>query len=274
MFVLRLFPVFLSSLPDYVKDQCETPVASFEAGGGTQILSLYEGKCVSVCWNDRWNNIQSVNVIVGGDLPDPGNCSSVAASRNVPTGWDFTANGYCGKGKSGDNMWRDCLVHDTCVWANCMHDDEVPGGVPFAPDGPGSDKDCGNEYNSAVDDWVAGNIWGCIRDSQCPSGRCAWTIKAGLQCQSKLGSGHWCEQDSDCISGRCSWTANAGLKCQDKLENGNWCEQDSDCASGRCAWKNTKLQCLEKLNAGAICEENSDCTSGSCTWSTIIKKCK
>mmetsp|Transcript_34912 Transcript_34912/g.109689 ORF Transcript_34912/g.109689 Transcript_34912/m.109689 type:complete len:226 (+) Transcript_34912:452-1129(+) len=124
----------------------------------------------------------------------------------------------CGKGNSGRGYWRDCLVHDACVWANCDRPDAIPGGFflfrPFGND-PSLDLDCGTEYDYALNDWLEANLVSCEDDADCETGRCAW--KYGLHCLPKLHQGSVCEDHSDCATGRCTITGTLPT-CEHKIE--------------------------------------------------------
>jgi len=55
--------------------------------------------------------------------------------------------GDCGWG--APSAWtKDCMDHDQCSWENNSS-------------GGGSDPNCGDEYNEAVDDWTFGVVRGC-----------------------------------------------------------------------------------------------------------------
>jgi len=177
------------------------------------------GKCVGVKWFDR-GGAQYVTTEVGTD-PDElfqrGDCSAEADSRNIPSGWDFSGNGRCGKADNGNGYWRDCLIHDTCVWKNCHRNDAIPGGMVLMRlmgNDPSLDKDCGDEYDAAVDDWVTANVVSCEEASDCESGRCGWLH--GRHCLPKLELGQPCHQHDDCLSGRCA-LLGFNRTCQSKI---------------------------------------------------------
>lgn len=118
---------------DHAVDQCSNPIATVTNSGALNVFpprdangncpnALCLGDCVTVIVDGGGSlgNSPPINIIIGDDLPDPGDCSTVAAEQNSPPGWDFTHNGMCGKGESGDGYWNNCFVHDVCVWARCV----------------------------------------------------------------------------------------------------------------------------------------------------------
>ena len=128
----------------------------------TRNIDEFYGRCVGTRSADRAGRPRYATAVVGADLSRPaGACSERALRRNVPPGWDFTAVSMCGKGRAGLGHWRDCLVHDVCMWASCAAHGAIPGGFvllrPLGND-PSLDADCGDEYDAAVDDWIAANL--------------------------------------------------------------------------------------------------------------------
>ena len=204
----------------YLDDEqvlCWPPVETFSIGAGAHNIDHLQGQCVGVHWEDR-GGPKHATVVVGQTLPkDVSRCSKAAAGRNIPAGWDFSAAGMCGKGTTGRGYWRDCLIHDVCVWANCHRDDAIPGGwilLRLVGNDPSRDPDCGAEYDAAFDDWVNANMISCKADSDCETGRCAW--KYGLHCLPRLPLHHVCEGHSDCESGRCALSGTLPT-CEEKL---------------------------------------------------------
>jgi len=209
-------PIVNFSLPTFEEGSTERRMVSVEN------IDHFEGKCVGVKWTDR-GGAQYVTTVVGTD-PDElfrrADCSPVANGRNVPSGWDFSGNGRCGKADNGNGYWRDCLIHDTCVWKNCHQDDAIPGGMVLmriVGNDPSLDKDCGDEYDAAVDDWVTANICSCEENSDCVSGRCGWLH--GRHCLPKLALDEYCHQHEDCDSGRCA-LVGFHRSCQLKISPG------------------------------------------------------
>ena len=169
--------------PDRQNVTCLKPLANFsitltdDDDAKARNIDEFYGQCVGAHWRDR-SGLHYATAIVGADLfRTAGECSDRAARRNVPPGWDFSSVGMCGKGRAGLGHWRDCFVHDVCVWANCARDDAIPGGFvllrPLGND-PSRDADCGAEYDAAIDDWIAANVVQCEHDTDCESGRCGW----------------------------------------------------------------------------------------------------
>jgi len=219
----------------HVKDQCSDPVTvvtnygttEFDAkktrippkrSDGTCSTGYCVGDCVTIIITSEHPFAKSapINVIVGGDLPDPGNCSDVAKKRNDPEGWDFTANGKCGKGNIGRGHWRNCLVHDTCVWARCHDDDAIPGG--FSLDGDmhgGNDAWCGTSFDDAVNDYRFAHDWliECWDNSGCTD---PYICELG-DCKPKKKRGEYCDDDRDCESDICElfecWEGCNGDRC-------------------------------------------------------------
>jgi len=217
-----------------------------------------------------------VNIVAGSHLPDPGNCSAIAAGTNVPPGWDFSHAGACGKGDSGQGRWHNCFVHDVCVWARCTDDALRAGGV--GSNGGGSDEFCGQAFDDSQVDWLAAHVpIACLADSMCPAGtHCAFgvctvnglpegspcvtdTDREGycqlLQCWD--GSpGDKCSHDSDCQGDLTCFGADPAGTCQYNKPEGALCGSDADC-QGYCQF----LQCWDG-SKGDKCASTSDCQPG------------
>ena len=262
---------------------CAPVVENFTLGAGALNLDHLHGACVGVAWVDR-RGAQYVAVRVGGALPAR-NCSAVAERRNIPPGWDFSGAGRCGQGAAGRGLWRDCLVHDACVWRNCDRDDAIPGGAfPLRVVGNDAtlDPDCGPAYDAAVDDWWLANVASCEADSDCATGRCAWSA-GGLHCARRAPRGARCVAHSDCEEGgRCA--AAAGFTCQPRLAAAgapaaataplaaagsplaDRCLDDGDCADDAWCSYSAGFACAPRRADGAACLADAMCASGRCAW--------
>ena len=278
---------------DHAVHQCGDPIATVT---NTDKLNLYQprdpdtnecqsdtgicvGDCVAVVIDagGGLGTSQPLNVIIGAALPNPGDCSSQAEERNSPPGWDFSYTGMCGKGKSGDGYWQNCLVHDVCVWARCTDHDAIPGGVTFFTEGGSLDKYCGEAFDDGRTDWRKSNGWhiGCGADTGCPDpmtcslGKCIYPRPEGDYCDDdddcqgycsffrcRSGNeGDMCDKDSDCTNGYCEL-----LKCYDGSE-GDRCGKDSDCQNGLTCFGvvGSTARCERKKGEGAQCGHDNDC---------------
>lgn len=250
---------------DHAVDQCSNPIATVTNDDSLNVFpprdsngncqderGICLGDCVTVIVNGGSDKGQSppLNVVVGADLPDPGDCSVVAAQENSPPGWDFTHNGMCGKGHSGEGYWQNCFVHDVCVSARCTDPGAIPGGASLPVVGLTGGKDdefCGHAYEDAKMDWrkANANLIGCGADNGCPD---PMTCRLG-KCSYPRPEGDYCDDDDDC-EGYCSF-----LRCRSGDE-GDPCESDSDC-DGYCEL----LKCYDG-SQGDRCGKDSDCQSG------------
>jgi hypothetical protein len=252
----------------HARHQCNNPVKTLtnkdsnaqdlrippRRSNGSCSKDICIGDCVAIVVNAGSDKGKShaINVIAGGDLPDPGNCSDKAEERNDPPGWDFTANGACGKGADGNGFWKNCLVHDTCVWARCRDDKSVPGGIGI--NGGKTDEYCGRSFKHAREDYAYshGFLPECWSNSQC-----ADPLTCLLQfCISPQPEGSYCDSDNDCL-GYCHL-----FKCYDGSKN-DMCGKDSDCKSDlSCQFYNGLKKCRPKKKYGDWCGQDADCGSG------------
>lgn len=250
------------------------------------------GDCVSIVINagGQKGKSNTINVIAGGNLPDPGNCSDIAIDKNDPPGsWDFTGNGACGKGTVGNGFWKNCLVHDTCVWARCTDDTLVSGGI--LPDGGISDEYCGFSFEHAIQDYIYSRGGECVNDAQCTSPltclltRCVTPQDEGEYCEFDRdckgycelfqcfdgSSGDPCNKDSDCQSDLDCNLDNFQLVCGEARPKGEgeYCDEDNDC-KGYCEL----FRCYDG-SVGDSCNKDSDCQSGlDCDWENFKLVCK
>lgn len=224
---------------DYVMDFCDDPVMTLtnqvysnnapqprsripprNPDGTCSDDMLCIGDCVAVIVTyaggeeDRFeSSSRPINVVAGMDLPNPGTCSDEAVDRNYPPGsWDFSSVGSCGKGIDGHGYWKNCLVHDVCVWARCHDNGLVPGGIGLLGRGGGeSDAFCGLAFQHAKWDWLYSHslLPECWFDSSyCVSPLTCWL---GL-CIRRRKGGSYCINDENC-EGYCHF-----FKCYDILE--------------------------------------------------------
>lgn len=234
------------------------------------------GDCVAIEVDSGVGKAAAINVIAGGNLPDPGNCSDIAINTNKPSGsWDFTATGACGKGSAGNGIWKNCLVHDVCVWARCTDDDLKAGGLAGR-----NDRFCGQSWKDSKEDislahgvtiecYANGN---CAPPLTCLLGYCIFPRTEGRYCDSDAQCLGYCEllrcrggnlndicgKDSDCQAGQsdlsCQWY-NGIKKCRPLKSYGDWCGQDADCGSGLyCQF----TKCLDGRR-GDKCRNSGEC---------------
>lgn len=247
---------------DHVFNQCSNPVATVSNANNVEVFPLRNadgscshsvcvGDCVRVIVDTGSGNAPPVNVIVGGTLPDPGDCSPIAVNTNEPAGsWDFSHAGSCGKGKSGEGTYRNCLVHDTCVWARCTSDSLIAGG--FGINKGNTDQFCGLSFRHAINDYLVANVISCAADSNCPD----HTYCQSLKCWDGT-EGDNCGKDSDC-QGSLVCSGPGVNTCKAPKGEGGSCTSDSDCL-GYCQM----LRCWDG-SKGDKCGKDSDCKSRNC----------
>ena len=258
---------------DHATDQCDTPIATITNQPGLNVFpprsdngicddpqGICLGDCVRVIVNAGGSKGTSlpINVIVGGALPDPGDCSPIAAQRNEPVGWDFTHTGMCGQANHGEGYWHNCLVHDVCVWARCTDDEAIPGGFSIGLDGLQveigggiNDEFCGFSFEHAMMDFIYANspVLTCLSDLHCPDPMiCRLT-----ECTFSKAAGEYCDQDGDC-QGYCEM-----LRCWDGKE-GDRCGKNSDCDGDlTCFGAAGSARCARQKGEGAQCGSDADC---------------